>query len=367
MSTRYSADTEINLLKEDALANIERLFTLWGLQFTKVNDCEYDFLNPTRIDKHFGAVRFNMKKGIGADFANVAFDQADFNLVGKGFDRADFGFSEKKAISYGFDIIGLCQRIHKLSTYREASKRLRSDISALDKQSKVIRADLDAHIKRQERSELEVAQRIDYGKRLLEYCRPYKGTLGETYLKARGIDIKEDMPTIRFHGNLKNSETKLYYPALVFPIQHEPGGEVRGIHRVYLDHSGLRKAALGDAKVALGEVKGNGLWFGDPGDTLYIVEGPENALSLYVSGAKFVVSTINASNFPSLKIPKCVKRIYICPDPDDAGIKACQKAKRAYYLWPLSIRYPRHEYLPNGKLADFNDILLMSQKCQKTM
>ena len=59
-----------------------------------------------------------MSKRKGADFASVDFTEQDFKSFGKGFDRTDFGFSRNKAVSYAFDIIGLCQRIHGLSTYK---------------------------------------------------------------------------------------------------------------------------------------------------------------------------------------------------------------------------------------------------------
>lgn len=349
--------SKYDLIKEDALANIERLFILWGLKFIKISPEEYDFLNPTRIDKNFGAVRFNVKKGFGADFANVAFDEGDFNAVGKGFDRSDFGLSKNNNVRYGFDIIGLCQRVNKVSTYRESAKLLSDQLKTLDRVSPIVKADLDAHYNRKTKIEEEINKKITYAYKLLMYCKDFRGTLGEIYLQSRGIYLKGNYSTIRFHSQIYDSETKKTFPCLVFPIQTEPLGTVKGIHRIYLDHDGMHKAPIEEPKKALGEAKGNAIWFGEPGDTLYIVEGPENALTLMVCGATFVCSTIFSSNFSELTIPKYVKKLVLCPDPDASGMRALDKAKKNYYMRRISVKMPKKVFLPNGKLADFNDIL----------
>lgn len=356
MLANNSRIDQYSLLREDALANIERLFVLWELDYIKINNSEYDFLNPSRIDKNFGAVRFNVDKGLGADFANVAFNKDDFSSIGKNFDREDFGFAKNKAISYGFDIIGLCQKVNGLASYREAAKTIKTQLGSL---KNAIQAPLDAHILREEKRAKDKLERLSYAQKLLRYTVPYVGTVGEIYLKSRAIVLETPDSSIRFHPRIMCAEAKRTFPALVFPIRQSPDSEITGIHRIYLDDTGLHKAPVTNSKMALGEVAGNGIWFGNPGEKLFIAEGPENALSLIVSGAEFVVCTISASNFPNIKIPRCVTKIVLCPDPDEAGMKAATRAKRNYSsaFRKVTIKFPKLIKLPNGKLADLNDVL----------
>lgn len=358
MTTTSSMSDKYALLREDALQNIEVLFSVWGLDWTKVSDTEYDFKNPTRIDNNFGAARFNVEKGIGADFANSGFSDIDFSGFGSGFDRTDFGFSSNRAVSHGFDIISLYRHLHNSPSYRDAANALEKQLKLLEKDGSIKRAAFDAAALRAEQIRKKKHKMRTLAFNLLAYCKPYKGTLGQTYLEARKIILKSDEPNIRFHNNVYNSEVNKYFPALVFPIQDKPLGDVKGIHRIYLDPEGYRKAPLAEAKVALGEVSGNGIWFGNPGETLCIAEGPENALTLRMVAYDFVVCTVFSTNFASLTIPKYVKNIVLCPDPDQAGIRGAVKAKKNYQGRNITVRYPKPILLDNGKYADFNDILM---------
>lgn len=358
MSTTSRAPTKTDILKEDALANIERLFRYWGLQFFRVNDDEIDFINPMRQDENFGAVRFNITKGIGADFSNTAFTEADFNNIGAGFDRSDFGFSDNKNISYGFDIIGLCQRLYNLPTYKEGERILRKHLGEIDKVAPIKKADLDASIKRKMGNAEQIIKRVDYAKTILKHCKSYPDTLADVYFKSRGIHLTDEELNIRFHPRVMCADLNKPLPAVVFMIKNSPEGEVRGIHRIYLANDGMGKAPINDPKRALGDVKGNGIWFGNPSPELHIAEGPENALTLRVCGAAFVVCGISAVNMSSLSIPPYVKKVIVCPDPDEAGKKAALKCKLNYIKYNPEIVFPTKVVLPNGKYADLNDLLM---------
>lgn len=358
MNTRDSGPDKLDILKEDALANIEKLLRLWKIDYTKVNDLEYDFLSPSRIDNNFGAVRFNIEKGLGADFANTGFSDENFKNFGEGFDRTDFGFSANRNVSFGFDIIGLAQRVHNSKSYKQAARDLEADIRVIRDDKDFIRADLDAHIKRTAKA-LEASKvRIDYAKRVAKYCYSFIDTLGQTYLKSRGLDISHNEPVIKFHAKVMCKDVKKALPALIFMIQNEPNGEIQGIHRIYLKEDGSGKADVPEPKKALGIVKGNAIWFGKPDKKLYIVEGPENALTLLHCGAKFVACAINAANMPMLTIPKGVEFIVICPDRDPAGFKSAAQCRVAYDTYRLEVCYPTEKLLKNGKYADLNDLLI---------
>ena len=95
-------------------------------------------------------------------------------------------------------------------------------------------------------------------------------------------------------------------------------------------------------KMALCNIKGCGIWFGEKNKVLCIVEGPENALSILSLGYGFVVSTIDASNFSNLTIPECVRKIVLMPDGDKAGVESAKKAKEEYEKLkiPVSVVFP---------------------------
>lgn len=350
--------SSFEILREDALLNIELLFELWGIDYTKVNEYEYDFLAPYRTDKHGGAVRFNVQKGKGADFASVDFTEQDFKSFGKGFDRSDFGFSRNKAVSYAFDIIGLCQRVHGLSTYKAGATLLKQQLKQLSSNNEIRRATLDAIDKRHKQNSLDKQHKIGYATRILLYCKKFNNTLGETYLNSRSIFLEDEEQDIYFHHKLMYAKTKSFHPALIFCVRQSPQGEIKGIHRIYLSDDGKRKADVEEPKLAIGDIRGSGIWFGKPSDTLHIAEGPENALTLRYCGAEFVVSVIASTNMHNLLIPDCVRTVVICPDPDKAGQVSVERSKVAYSRHKVIVSTPKKKLLKNGKFADLNDILM---------
>ncbi len=93
-------------------------------------------------------------------------------------------------------------------------------------------------------------------------------------------------------------------------------------------------------------------------DTLCIVEGPENALSIRTIGYDFVVSTINAGNFSNIAIPPYVKKVILFPDGDEAGRHAAQKAIEAYkkVIDDVKIIFPPKH--PTNPKWDWNDVLM---------
>jgi len=357
MGTTSSRETAILLIKESALTNIEKLFTYWNLQWTKVNNIEYDFINPLRQDKHFGAVRFNTEKGIGADFSNSMFKDDDIKSFGEGFDREDFGLSKNTKIAYGFDIIGLCQRIKGLSSYNQAAVQIIKDLDAISKDPEFIKVSVENYKKRIEKNAEDAKRKIVYSNVMLSHAKPYKGTIGEKYLLNRGIDLKEQEPDVRFHHAVMCKEANAPFPALLFVIRNQPHKEATGVHRIYLSRDGETKAPVKIQKMALGDMKGNAIWFGTLGPKLYICEGPENALTLRYLGADFVACAINAGNIHNLSIPKGVKEVIVCPDLDNAGMIAGQKSQITYKSYSVSIQFPTKKLLKNGKYADINDLI----------
>lgn len=348
-------------LKERALANFDFLLAYWEIEYIQINNSEYDFLNPTRNDKNHGACRFNITKGTGADFTGTGFTSADFQSLGPGFTKDDFaGITRGNSNNWGFDIIGLCQRLHGLNTYQDAAKMLGDQLTKL-RQSNVHLNKVDPKAKeaREHKRAEQKLKTFKIATNTWKLCQDYKNTPGENYLLSRKIHLEVSDPSIKFHHKIYNSELKSSIPALLFKVAIAPDSPLVAIHRIYIAKDGSRKAHIASTKMALGSVQGAGIWFGEPGPELCILEGPENALTIRCLGYPFVVCTINATNFSNLTIPSYVKKILIMPDPDKAGKINALKAIKAYARKDLELKlvFPPDRILPNGKKADWNDIL----------
>lgn len=322
------------LLKERALINFETLLALWKIEYQIIGDSEYDFLSPTRRDTSFGACRFNVSKGIGADFAGIKFSKGEYESIGMGFSKEDFaGFSQYGESNPNFDIIGLTQRIHSIDSYSKAAERLKADLDKIDG-GNVDTAYLAGQAAlRHAQREAQREKMRGIASRMWNYCKDIKGTIGENYLHSRGIYMQDHdiEPNMKFNAKVFNGELNIYIPAILFKVSDKPDGELRAIHRIWIARDGSRKARLQENKKAIGSVQGCGIWLGTPCDILYICEGPEEALSVRVGfERKFVVSTVYSTNYHGLKIPECVKTVFLVPDKDEAGMSACVKAEIEY-------------------------------------
>lgn len=348
---------QYKLVRELALANTLKLFEYWGLDYRKINDIEVDFINPTRKDSSHGACRFNLQKGLGADFAGTSFTGMDFSKVGFGFTKDDFAHSAPES-NFGFDIIGLCQRLHNCHSYREASQLIMKHLEDINNNVGIEKINREAIEAREHKNQLEALKRLRTAEKTWNRCKNYVGTLGEKYLHNRMIFLDEVEPNIRFHSMIKNNELNAYLPTLLFKVSKLPESPLEAIHRIYLSNE-ASKANVADPKKALGSIKGCAIWFGNPSDELCIVEGPENALSIRSIGYRFVCSTINSSNFGNLVLPDTIKKVILFPDSDEAGIKSAKRAAKNYSEQKKSIKIvfpPKHE---NKKKWDWNDELML--------
>jgi len=115
--------------------------------------------------------------------------------------------------------------------------------------------------------------------------KPAAGTLVESYLAKRGIDVAMIggmPPSLRFHPNLPSDSEpgSPSFPAMVAGVQ-DVDGKVRGIHRTFLDRTGEAKAPIGkQAKKMLGQCWGGCARFAAAGERLVIGEGIETCLSV---------------------------------------------------------------------------------------
>lgn len=348
-------------LREHALANFELLLDAWGIEWTRINHNEYDLIAKWRADGNFGAVRFNTYKGRGSDFAGYSIAKMDFGLLGEGFDKSDFaGIVPDTNTNVGFDIIGLYGKVHGISSYRDAARGLSDNLHRLSQEKPLIVPASDAAKQRQERIIALNKSRIEHAKRLWAACKNNKleNSFGDAYLTRRGLPlVHQREKCVRYHPKVKNVELDKFLPCLLFKVSFTPTSDLVAIHRIYVSEDG-RKADVTEAKMALANIKGAGIWFGTPGYKLSVAEGPENALSIRELGAQFVVSTINATNFANLTIPEYVDVVELYPDPDPAGRKFAQAAVEKYTEQgkKVIIKFPP-EININNKLMDWNDVL----------
>ena len=337
-------------LKAHANANIERLLDKWGIRYKFASDDELDFIANFRNDGDFGACRYNVKKGIGADFAATVSSNS-FSRVGFGLDRSDFDLGATGGSGAYFDIIGLCKLVKGLATYTEAFNSLAYDLHELSKQSPLspkLAIDQTNH------SEFK----LELAKTLLNNTVDYKGTLAEKYLNSRAIYLNKPAE-IRFHARVFHKVSERFFPCLILPVRALPTSDLLGVHRIFISSSGDSKALVDNPKMLLGKLKGNAIWFGDPQcDTMYLAEGPENALTLYAQdNVNLMCCGISSGNLPAVSIPETVKKIVVCADRDIAGMKAASKAVNTFAKGhEVSVLLPPMKKLSNGKFADFNDI-----------
>ncbi|WP_168208282.1 toprim domain-containing protein [Agrobacterium sp. T29] len=200
--------------------------------------------------------------------------------------------------------------------------------------------------------------------RLFRMTQPLAGTLADGYLRQRGILRAALHPALRFHPSCyyRNLVTGRIssYPALIAAVT-DRSGTITGVHRTYLDRSGLDPGSIGKAQVdtprrALGGLLGNAVRFRFPFHVPVPVmaagEGLESILSLIaVMPAMPMVSALTANHLAAFRPPDRCERLYIAADADAAGrhgIEGLSRRAQALGILPLVL---------TPQLGDFNEDL----------
>ena len=212
---------------------------------------------------------------------------------------------------------------------------------------------------RQSRAEIdaETADKVAWARSLWAGCRPAAGTLVETYLAARGIDvgvIGGVPPTIRFHPALKHRDTGLYLPAMVAAVQ-APDGRIAGIHRTFLRMDGAGKAGVVSPKKMGGVCWGGVIRLCSAAGRMGVAEGIETALSVMTVSGLPVWAAGSLGNMAAADLPPMVREVVLCTDGDsDPGAvgKAVAKANEFHAARGRTVREAR---APAG--TDWNDLL----------
>ena len=165
--------------------------------------------------------------------------------------------------------------------------------------------------------------------RLFHASVPIIGTLGERYLRNRGITASLDLKALRFHPGCyykPDGDTPLEtHPAIIAAVT-DLAGAITGALRIYLDPYELDKAAIEHPRLAMGNVLGNGIRLGTPTEVLAAGEGLETMLALRsLMPAMPMVAATSASHLGALVLPTTLKRLYIAMDNDGAGRAAAER------------------------------------------
>ncbi|QMW22255.1 DUF7146 domain-containing protein [Sandaracinobacteroides saxicola] len=167
------------------------------------------------------------------------------------------------------------------------------------------------------------------GWRLWAISQPVHGTLAETYLRQRGIPDLRAIGCLRFHPNCcyradadDPPGTPAAFPALIAAVR-DSDGTLCGLHRTWLDPSGITKAAITTPRPAMGDLLGHGLRFARVEDVMVAGESIETMLSLrQILPDMPMIAALSAAHLAAFKLPPNLRRLYIARDTDAAWHQA---------------------------------------------
>lgn len=163
----------------------------------------------------------------------------------------------------------------------------------------------------------------EFASRLFTSSRGLAGSIAETHLRQRGIELQPDLEAIRFnprcfHGTDEGGKP-VYWPAMVAAVTEETGA-LTGISRTYLSRDGLSKAPVDPSRRAKGDILGNGIRFGTAQDVMAAGEGIETSLSLRVPMPTMpIVAATSSNHLSALLFPTSLRTLLVIRDNDHAG------------------------------------------------
>jgi putative DNA primase/helicase len=186
---------------------------------------------------------------------------------------------------------------------------------------------------------------------------PLGGTVGETYLAGRGLQVP-DTPDLRFHPDLTYWNTRTGYPALITIVRDAAGAPI-AIHRTYLAPDGSAKADVPKPRMMLGSVAGGAVRLGDVGEhgLVGLAEGIETALSvMQACPALSMWAALSSGNLEQVVLPPEITRVVILADHDGEGVGlgAAQRAAERFHTEGRRVWIA----LPPAPGNDFNDVLI---------
>jgi hypothetical protein len=196
----------------------------------------------------------------------------------------------------------------------------------------------------------EDGKRSESALKLWQSTRPAAGTLVETYLRTRGLNLAPQ-PVIRFHPNLKHPSGKTW-PVMIALVTHGSCNLPMAVHRTYLARNGNGKAPVDPQKMMLGPCRGGAVRLGEPRDVLMIGEGIETCIAVMQQTGQPAWAALSTSGLRTLELPIGVRDVIVLADGDDPGEAA---ALDCALRWKREGRRVRIARPPRG--MDFNDLI----------
>jgi putative DNA primase/helicase len=157
--------------------------------------------------------------------------------------------------------------------------------------------------------------------RILASCEPLASTIGEVYLRSRGL-WNPGSPDLLFNPDLTDYEAKRGWPGLVAIVRDAGGAPTGGIHRTFLLDDGSDKAPPG--KKMLDAVAGGSVRLAPfpEGGRLGIAEGIETALSAQAIFGIPTWAALSADGVRRWEWPAGTTHVTIFADAGEAGTQA---------------------------------------------
>jgi putative DNA primase/helicase len=190
---------------------------------------------------------------------------------------------------------------------------------------------------------------------------PIAGTLAESYLRGRGIDVDfSALHTLKFLARAPyyaagQKKPKAYYPCMVGGVG-DLDGHIVGVHRTYLAIDGKEKAPEEEPKKMLGQMLPWGVRLSARNGLIRVGEGIESILSVAtdkggLKEAQYAAAT-SAICLAKWQGPEH-ERLEIYGDNDEAGHKAANELSLSEKLAGKQVWI----FMPKAAGQDFNDTL----------
>ncbi len=200
----------------------------------------------------------------------------------------------------------------------------------------------------------DIAAKIARAQAIWHKTDPAPGTLVETYLRARGINLPVP-PTLRYAAALRHTETGLDLPVMVGAVTVWPSKTPTAIHRTYLALNGMKKANVTIAKKSLAPMAGGAVRLAAAGPVLIVGEGIESTLSAMQASGLPGWAALSTAGMRALILPDIVREVIIAADHDSngAGQAAAHAAAEHWHAEGRKVRIA----LPPIPGTDFNDLI----------
>ena len=197
----------------------------------------------------------------------------------------------------------------------------------------------------------DVAERTAAALRIWSSAVSASGTLIETYLRSRGIDLPAPS-AIRFHPRLKHPSGDAW-PAMLALVTRGSDDAPLAIHRTFLARDGAGKAPVEPQKMMLGPCRGGAVRLAKPDGVLMIGEGIETCFAAMQATGHPAWAALSTSGLRALDLPETVRDVIVLADGDDPGEAAARDCARRCKREGRRVRIARP---PQG--MDFNDLLM---------